>query len=377
MRSPEETRQKLSEAVLRVRSGQATSRRSLADCMHLSPTTAGFYVDHLIASGHLRESGLEQGRMGRPKRMLTTCAEAGWFAGVEFNAGRIHVVRVAFSGVIDRHESALLAEGADVCHVMDRIATLVSSLAGRDAGGPLLGLGVGAPGLVDPERGLGLDYTFIPGWKDVPIQRQLSSAFEVPVTLENNLRTIALAERWFGDGREMDDYVILGPRSGFGIAIMTGGRLLRGRHHGAGEVGRWPWPAQGQGYGEVHDAMTAPAVWRRLSGAAPRAALPADLRQALVELLPSTRSTPAWEHVIHDYARVIGQLHLILDSEAYFLHGPLTGLGQPFCHAIAEEITTQITALKSMPPSIRPSSLGDEAGALGAASLAMEAWSPA
>ena len=94
MRSEAEQRRSLAEAILHIRSQRATSRRTLADVMALSPTTTGFYVDQLINRGYLHETGLEQARMGRPKRSLGTKAGAGWFAGVEFNAERIQAVCV-------------------------------------------------------------------------------------------------------------------------------------------------------------------------------------------------------------------------------------------------------------------------------------------
>ena len=372
MRSSEEILENLAAAVLLIRSGQAASRRTLADLMRLSPTTAGFYVDHLIRSGHLCESGLEQGKMGRPKRSLSLVAEAGWFAGIEFNAGRIQIAAVDFSGQLITSRAHPLSADINATQVMAQIATLITAMA-RKTPGPLLGIGVGAPGVVDPLLGLGLDYAFLTGWKNVPISSRLATRFKVPVTLENNLRTIALAERWFGGGRQLEDYVILGPRSGFGIAIMNQGRLLRGSHHAAGEIGRWPWPP-GQPGGEVHDALTAPAVWRRLSGASPRTRQPANLQTALQAF--SSESGPVWQQIITDYACIIGQLHLLLDAQAYFLHGPLTALGSRFCQDISAATIRLMPALRTIPPQILSSSLGDEAGALGAASLAMEAWKP-
>jgi predicted NBD/HSP70 family sugar kinase len=372
MRSSEEIRENLAAAVLLIRSGQAASRRTLADLMRLSPTTAGFYVDHLIRAGHLCESGLQQGKKGRPKRSLSLVARAGWFAGIEFNAGRIQIAAVDFSGQLHCSCPHPLPADATAAQVMTQIAALITSMA-RQTPGPLLGIGVGAPGVVDPLLGLGLEYAFLTGWKKVPISSRLATRFKVPVTLENNLRTIALAERWFGGGRQLEDYVILGPRSGFGIAIMNQGRLLRGSHHAAGEIGRWPWPP-GQPGGEVHDVLTAPAVWRRLTGSSPCTAQPVDLHAALLPFLSETG--PVWQQIITDYASIIGQLHLLLDAQAYFLHGPLTALGPRFCQEISDMAVRRMPALRSTPPDILPSSLGDEAGALGAASLAMEGWIP-
>lgn len=369
MRNLDEQRQSLAQAVLNVRSQRATSRRTLADVMRLSPTTAGFYVDQLIASGYLCESGLEQGLMGRPKRSLTTVAEAGWFVGIEFNAARMQGVRVDFSGRLVASELRPLAEGADTRQVMAEIKKLIVELK-RDSVGPLLGIGLGAPGVVDPQRGVGVHYAFLPDWKEVPVAAQLGSRFKVPVTLENNLRAIALAERWFGGAQQLTDYLILGPRSGFGVAIVHGGSLMGGAHHAAGEVGLWPWPKGTQ----LHDHLSAPVVWRRLCGATTRTRLPSDLRAALTEYADS--DSEAWRGVVQDFAHVLVCLQLLLDPGACFLHGPLTALGERFCKAVCAAIGQRVHSLQGRPLVFLPSNLGDDAGALGAASLAMEAWAP-
>lgn len=363
----------LASILLQLRGQHASSRSTLAKVTNLSPSTVGIYVDHLIALGYVNESGLEQGAMGRPQRKLSLIAEAGWFAGVEFNAERVQAVRVDFAGQRVASLIRPLSASTTAQTVLKEIRNAVIGL-GKLAPGPLMGMGVGAPGLVNPETGVALQYSFIPDWKNVPLVEELSEDFPVTVTLENNLRAIALAERWFGGGRELDDYVILGPRSGFGIAMVKNGQLIRGGHHAAGEIGRWPWPLGGNETGQLHDELTAPAVWRKLAGAREDTPLPTDLRGAL-RLLAQEKG-PVWDQIITDYARVIGLLHLLIDARTYFLHGPLTALGQRFCREIMLESARLVPALKDMPPEILASDLGDEAGALGAASLAMEAWYP-
>lgn len=365
----------LGAAVLQLRRGRAVSRSSLAVALGLAPSTVGLYVDELIADGYVDESGLEQGPLGRPKRRLATRPGAGWFAGVEFNAERVQAVCVDFSGQRVSAQSKWLPDNLDTRAVLQSIKTVVAALA-KSAEGPLLAIGAGAPGVIDPCTGVSAHYAFIPDWRDVPLADTLSDRFEVPVTVENNLRAIAVAERWFGGGRELDDYVVLGPRSGFGVAIMQGGRLMGGAHHAAGEIGRWPWPiGGGQGVREMHDALSAPALWRRLAGVTTRARQPEDLRSGLAKFADATG--PAWDDIITDYARVIACLQLLVDTKRFFLHGPLTALGERFCKEVIAAARAATPALAEAPLEIVPSALGDDAGALGAASLAMEAWAPA
>jgi predicted NBD/HSP70 family sugar kinase len=376
VRSPDELRHNLAQAVLRVRAGRATSRRTLADALRLSPTTAGQYADQLIAAGWLRESGLERGATGRPKRRLEAVAEAGWFVGVEFHAERVRAVGVDFAGRKAGSDWRSLTPDADAVSVLDQVRGMIGSLRER-CRGPLLGIGFGAPGIVDPERGIGVEYAFMKSWRTVPVGAWLRDACGVPVTLENNLRAIALAERWFGGARAMSDFVVLGPRSGFGIALVLGGRLVRGFRGAAGEIGYWPGPGEAEER-RVHDRLSSPAVWRRLSGCGKRAALPTDLHGALREL--AGLRGEAWDEVIRDAARLLASLQWLLDPEAFFLHGPLTALGDRFCREIEEAAFALGTGTAPGPgrPALRlvASSLGDDAGALGAASLAMEHWRP-
>lgn len=362
----------LASILLNLRSQRASSRSTLAKTNGLSPSTVGIYVDHLIALGYVNEFGLEQGPMGRPKRKLNLIPEAGWFAGVEFNAERIQAVRVDFSGHTTASVIKPLPSEVNTQFVIDQIRAAILELSSLSTG-KMLALGMGVPGLVDPVTGVALRYSFISDWKNVPLVETLETHFPTHVTLENNLRAIALAERWFGAGRELDNYVILGPRRGFGLAMMKNGQLIRGANDAAGEIGNWVWPLGGEG-GELHDVLSAPAVWRRLSGESSQTPLPPDLHSALAVL--SSDTGEARRQVINDFGRIIGMLHLLLNAQAYFLHGPLTALGPRFCEEIAGEAVRLMPSLKNTPPPILPSVLGDSAGALGAASLAMESWTP-
>lgn len=372
--TPALLRELLAAAILQVRSGRATARSSLAATLGLAPSTIGLYVDQLIADGCLDESGFVRGAVGRPQRTLATRPEAGWFAGIELNAGRLQAVRIDFAGRPAGAYARTFDARPRTRTMLRAIETAVATLA-RDTRTPLLAIGVGAPGVVDPVAGISANYSMVPDWKDVPIAAPLEKCFDVPVAVENNLRAIALAERWFGGGRDLSNYVILGPRSGFGVAIVQAGQLTRGAHHAAGEIGRSPWPPKNTRGTELQDAISAPAVWRRLTGVSRKTPPPADLATALGKYA-SSRSA-AWRSVVADFAHVVSLLELTVDPEAFFLHGPLTALGPCFCAAITETARATTASLTGQPLRLSASTLGDDAGALGAASFAMETWKPA
>lgn len=367
-------RQLYASTIIHIRSGRAISRSSLAQTLGISASTVGIYVDQLLATGHLNETGLDHGGMGRPKRKLEVQASPGWFAGIEFTADRIQLTGVDFSGQAMATEKIPLFASTSAAEIQEMIS---QSLKRWVSSQPLrlLGIGVGAPGLVDSANGICLRFDFIPDWKNVPLGEILYHRFGVPVVVENNLRAIAMSERWFGSHRKEKDYLIVAARSGFGVANVQAGQLMHGAHHAAGEIGLWPWPLAGDDTGQaLHHSLSAPMAYRRLAGLSETAPVPQDLYTALFSL--AEERGPRWDEVAADYGHVMAYMQLLLDPQFCVLHGPLTALGDPFCRAIMKAALHFAPALNDIPLILNCTQLGDEAGALGAASLAMEAWMP-
>lgn len=355
-----------------IRHGRNTSRGLLAEELGISPSTMGLHVDELIAQGFLEESGLEHGAVGRPKRLLRLLPGAGWFAGVEFTGGRMQAERLNFAGEREKSHVVSLPKDIRAPELLEMIRSCIATLH-EGATGPLLAIGIGSPGFIDSKEGHVVYSEFLADWSDIPLAAEIRRHFDVTVAVENNLHVIALAERWFGDGRDADDYVIVRARNGFGLGIIKEGRLLSGAHHGAGEIGLWPWPlTKNQDF--VHHALSARTIWQRLSGVAKEVEPPDNLTTALRAFADATG--PAWEEAVESYARVLGLTQLLIDTRIFFLHGPLAALSQRFCDDIVTKAHQMIPQLSHSPLHLVPSTLGREAGALGAAGLAMEAWDP-
>ena len=359
------------KCLLSIRKGQGASRKELAELIGMSPSTAGLYVDALIEGGYVRETGLVQGAMGRPKRRLEVCADAGMFLGLEWTADHADGVLIDFEGrVQDWKRESLGSRSAT--EVMEEIGALAEDLMQR-AQGRLLGVGLGAPGVVNVEDGTAGDYVFIRDWNRVPIRDAVKARISAPVTVINNMRAIALAERWHGGGLVLRDFVVVGARRGFGVAIVHGGVLLAGANHAAGEVGDWFW-GEGADGRELHHQLSATAIWQRLTGE--QSSIPAS--DVLVEALPAAmEANPGVaQQVVDELARVIGKLQLLLDSEAFFIHGPISEVGPAFWDRVVVRAIEQMPRLAKRPPNVRCTTLGPQAGALGAACVAMEEWLP-
>ena len=100
----------------------------------------------------------------------------------------------------------------------------------------VIGIGVGAPGLVNHQLGVNVLAPRL-NWENVPIQELIESQINIPVCVDNNVRTMALAEAFFGDGRGVSVLAFVYGRIGVGSGIVVNGRVFRGSGAGAGEIG--------------------------------------------------------------------------------------------------------------------------------------------
>lgn len=161
-----------------------------------------------------------------------------------------HVVAVDLGGtkiltaVVSDHGEILAQHRADtpqtgVGPVLDVITATVRA-ALRDArvpAGEIVGVGVGAPGPLNPDSGIVFDAPNLSGWRDVPLKQSLEARLSLPVFVEHDATAAALGEWWRGAGRGVHDLIYLTVGTGIGGGIIIGDRLVHGVTGTAGEVG--------------------------------------------------------------------------------------------------------------------------------------------
>ena len=101
----------------------------------------------------------------------------------------------------------------------------------------ILGIGLAAPGPLDPYQGVILETPNIPGWINFPIQQLLTERFNVPVAIGNDANLAALGEWKFGAGKGHHHLIYLTISTGIGGGVIIDDRLLLGRHGLAAELG--------------------------------------------------------------------------------------------------------------------------------------------
>jgi glucokinase len=126
---------------------------------------------------------------------------------------------------------------------LETIGGLIESVrAGAEARGIAIeGVGVGVPGIIDPESGrIGDEIHHVPELAGQPLAALLAARFALPVFVDNDVNALALGEWTFGAGRGAHSLVVLAPGTGFGAGVVLDGRLVRGVAGFGGEFGHTP-----------------------------------------------------------------------------------------------------------------------------------------
>lgn len=101
----------------------------------------------------------------------------------------------------------------------------------------LAGIGVSAPGPLNPEKGIIYQASNMPGWVNLPVRKILEDEFKRPTFLENDANASCMAEWKFGAGKGFKNLIFLTMSTGIGGGLILDGRLYRGANFFAGEVG--------------------------------------------------------------------------------------------------------------------------------------------
>jgi glucokinase len=159
--------------------------------------------------------------------------------GVDIGGSNLRVALADLGGTVLGKWSASTKETSSPEMVIAQIGKGIDSLL-KDSSvsrSSLAAIAAGAPGITDREAGIVVATSYLRGWRDVPFQSLLESAFHIPAAVENDVRMAALGEHWMGVARGISNFVFLAIGTGIAAGIFANGTLLRGAKCTAGEVG--------------------------------------------------------------------------------------------------------------------------------------------
>ena len=231
----EQTRRHNSRLVLRTiyDSGQV-GRADIARATQLTRTTVSSVVSDLMEQGLVEEVGYGPSEGGKPPVLLRVVDDARHAVGIDLASDEFRGAVVNLRGEI-QHRASLPLRSRDADAALTHLYDLVDDLLAA-TGSPLLGIGIGTPGLMDPIKGevrqaVNLD------WRNLPLRRLLQERYGLPVYVANDCQVAAMAEYNFGVGPGPGSLVVIKIENGIGAGIVLDGRLFHGDTFGAGEIG--------------------------------------------------------------------------------------------------------------------------------------------
>ncbi|MCX7611800.1 MAG: ROK family protein [Ignavibacterium sp.] len=251
----------------------------------------------------------------------------------------------------------------------------------------LIGIGIGAPGIVTTKKGIVKSPPNLPGWDEIPLGSIIKKKYGIKVNVENDANAAAIGEMIFGAGKKYSSFIMVTLGTGVGGGIIYNGKLYRGEIGGAGEIGHISINPNGprcncgstgciEAYAGNHylkesvkkDLVNHPSskIWELIEN---------DLQKVsprIIQMAAELGDVYAKE-IIFDLGVNLGiafsSLSNVLDISTFIIGGGVAGFGKPLLTSIKTTMISRVlTPLKSR-INIIPAKLKNEAGILGASSL--------
>ncbi|HWK44656.1 MAG TPA: ROK family transcriptional regulator [Stellaceae bacterium] len=221
-----------------VRRFEPISRAEIGERARLSRTTVSAVIAALLDEGVIYYDDSDTPTAlarGRPRGRLRMNPNAAYVVGVKLS---MHQIGISVTNLrADPLASLVLPVrtwrlGAEVAAAIIEDGIRAALVKAQVDLGSIAGIGVGIPGFIDAVTGIS-HWSPILGAQPVPFAEMLSQRLGVPTVIENDANLVTLAERWFGYGQDVDNFIVVTVEAGIGMGLFMNGDLYRG-HHGMG-----------------------------------------------------------------------------------------------------------------------------------------------
>jgi predicted NBD/HSP70 family sugar kinase len=354
------------------------SRADIARRTALTPQTVSNIVSTLIDEDLVREAGKRRQGQGAPSITLAINPEGAYSIGLDLDRDHLTGLLVDLSGEVRQrihHELSFPdpAEGIDLMVHTVRNLLDQEPLSLADVSG----VGVGFPGPIEivseAEGRTSVNPKAFPGWDDVPLIARLQEHIDRPILLENNATAAAVGERWYGLGQSVSTFFYLLFGVGLGGGLVVDGHPYEGTSGNAGEVGYIPvlnGHSLPDGLQPTHlgEYYHLPRLYDQLRQAGYDVETPADLQTPFDQ--DATVLHEWLDTVTERLAPVLVSIECLFDPGALVFGGRLP---DPVLDALLTHLEDRLPSLRTdgmrTQSSLRPATAGEDAGALGVATL--------
>ncbi len=366
------------------------SRSELAEQSGFSRSKANSAVAALVERGMLDETGPQASSGGRRPENLHLSPSMGVLAAINLGASSLDVALFA----PDLTELAYHAELIEVRDgpglVLPRVREILRDLRKRCGirSEHVIGIGMGVPGPVEFGSGLLVAPPIMPGWEGFSIRDYLREEYHAPVFIDNDVNVMAMGELWRLH-RKLPNFIVVKIGTGIGCGIVCNGMIYRGTNGSAGDVGHICVDPTGErchcgNQGCVEVMAAGPAIARMATEAA-NAGKSALLAQVLANnglITPedvgqaSRAGDVASNAIIKLSGKLIGQMLAsavnFFNPSHVFIGGGISHIGPLFLASIRQSVYQRSLPLSTRHLEILYAPLGDRAGAIGCAAMALQ-----
>lgn len=219
----------------KIRTEGPISRIDLAKKNKLSPSTVTSAVQELIKEGYVSEIGTGSSSGGRKPILLKFNPDNHYLFAVAITNSVMMLARMNLEAKVLQKETHPLA-GLQGESVIERLLSLMDDfMTGQEDLERCVGISVTVPGIVSDSQGL-VHYNTKLRMTDVPLKRIIEERYGLRTWVENDMNSVVLAERRFGD-YAFANLIYISIGDGLGSGILINDHILRGKHGGAGEFG--------------------------------------------------------------------------------------------------------------------------------------------
>ena len=321
------------------------SRAEVARLTGLTRTTVSDVVAVLLDDGVVREVGRGPSSGGKAPILVEVDHEARLVVGLDLGEEHFAGSLVNLRGEI-RRTVALPVDGRDGDAAVQLVFDLLDRLL-EGSTAPLLGIGIGTPGLVDSRTGtirraVNLD------WRDLALGTIVAERYGVPVNVANDSQAAALAEYTFAGENRVPNLIAIRVGPGVGAGLILRGALFQGDGSGAGEIGHTVVDDHGALCRCGRTGCLETVAGMRAIEA--RAAAATGRETDLEAIRMAADAGEAWAtEIVEDAGAALGKaiaaLVGALDVQRIVLLGPVTALGDRWLDAVRREAASRALAL--------------------------------
>jgi predicted NBD/HSP70 family sugar kinase len=220
-------------------SGDEYTRGSLVETTGLSNLTIARMITEFIEDGTVIEEGSLASTGGRKPSTLKINPEFGYILSLDIGSYSVKIGIVKFNGeILDKemivcYKTAAPVRVITINDLQDKISVIFEKY-GKNR---FLGIGIGISGMVDYYNGKVVFCPNITGYDNLDVRDILCKKFALPVFLDTSARCMALAEQYFGCGRNSKNLMLLSLGYSIAAGIIINSQVFRGTSGFAGEIG--------------------------------------------------------------------------------------------------------------------------------------------